>query len=154
MALARAYISRYSRCVEVSDAVADTPVGRTLNGRYDVAAPISSGAMGAVYRATDRQDGVDVAVKQLMDVRHAARFEIEARLLAQLRHPRVVRVIDYFQVEDGQYLVMNLVEGEDLGGLLKAPAPAGYRSSSRSSGSARPARRSSTCTTSRSCTAT
>jgi len=111
--------------VEVSDLVTDLPLGLTLNDRYEVLAPISSGAMGAVYRATDRDAGVDVAVKQLMDTRHAARFEIEARLLAQLRHPRVVRVVDYFQADTGQYLVMSLIEGEDLGELLNAPTPPG-----------------------------
>lgn len=111
--------------MEVSDLVTDLPLGLTLNDRYEVTAPISSGAMGAVYRANDREAGVDVAVKQLVDTRHAARFEIEARLLAQLRHPRVVRVVDYFQAESGQYLVMNLVDGEDLGGLLNAPTPPG-----------------------------
>ena len=100
-------------------AVHDLPPDLELKGRYKVLAPISSGAMGAVYRATDAEEGTDVAVKRLVDVRHAARFEIEARLLAQLRHPRIVRVIDYFQDDTGQYLVMELVEGVDLGGMLK-----------------------------------
>lgn len=100
-------------------AVHDLPAGLELKGRYEVLAPISSGAMGAVYRATDREQESEVAVKRLVDIRHAARFEIEARLLAQLRHPRVVRVIDYFQDDSGQYLVMELVKGGDLGGLLK-----------------------------------
>ncbi|CAN5457605.1 hypothetical protein BH20ACT19_BH20ACT19_01920 [soil metagenome] len=109
----------------VNDVVADSPLGVTLNDRYEVTAPISSGAMGAVYRAADTETGTDVAVKQLVDSRHAARFEIEARLLAQLRHPRVVRVLDYFQAETGQYLVMDLVVGEDLGDLLNAPMPPG-----------------------------
>ena len=99
--------------------IGDLPAGLELKGRYQVVAPISSGAMGAVYRADDREDDAQVAVKRLSDVRHAARFEIEARLLAQLRHPRVVRVIDYFQDESGQYIVMQLVEGADLGGMLK-----------------------------------
>ena len=62
--------------------------GEALNGRYEIVAPISSGAMGAVYRAIDRESGREVAVKRLLDVRHAARFEIEARLLASLSHPR------------------------------------------------------------------
>ena len=97
----------------------DIPAGLELKGRYKVVAPISSGAMGAVYRAEDSSGDGDVAVKRLVDTRHAARFEIEARLLAQLRHPRVVRVIDYFTEESGQYLVMELVEGVDLGGVLK-----------------------------------
>ena len=97
----------------------DLPAGLELKDRYEVLAPISSGAMGAVYRAADREAGTEVAVKRLVDVRHAARFEIEARLLEQLRHPRVVRVIDYFLDDTGQYLVMDLVQGADLGGLLK-----------------------------------
>ena len=93
--------------------------GAELADRYEIVEPISKGAMGAVYRAEDREAGEQVAVKRLVDLRQAARFEIEARLLAQLRHPRVVRVLDYFQEESGQYLVMNLVDGTDLGGVLK-----------------------------------
>ena len=99
--------------------VHDLPAGLELKDRYEVLGPISSGAMGAVYRAADRSEETEVAVKRLVDVRHLARFEIEARLLATLRHPRVVRVIDYFADDSGQYLVMELVEGADLGGVLK-----------------------------------
>jgi serine/threonine protein kinase len=97
---------------------AELAPGAMVGERYEVVLPISSGAMGAVYRAHDAEGDGDVALKRLLDRRHAARFEIEARLLAQLRHPRVVRVVDYFQDESGQYLVMNLVEGVDLGRLL------------------------------------
>ena len=93
--------------------------GDALNGRYEIVAPISSGAMGAVYRAVDRQTGSDVAVKRLLDVRHAARFEIEARLLASLSHPRVVKVIDHSSDDQGLYIVMELVHGVDLGAMLK-----------------------------------
>jgi putative methionine-R-sulfoxide reductase with GAF domain len=99
--------------------VEELSAGRELQGRYEVLGPISSGAMGAVYRAADRSEDTEVAVKRLVDVRHSARFEIEARLLATLRHPRVVRVLDYFLDESGQYIVMELVEGTDLGGVLK-----------------------------------
>ena len=105
------------------DLATELPRGLRLNDRYEVQSPISSGAMGAVYRAADAQTGVDVAVKRLGDTRQAARFEIEARLLSQLRHPRVVRVVDYFQAETGQYLVMSLVEGKDLGEVLKSQPP-------------------------------
>ena len=75
--------------------------------------------MGAVYRGRDMEAGTEVALKHLTDRRHAERFEVEARLLAVLSHPRVVRVLDYFQDPTGQYLVMDLVEGTDLGILLK-----------------------------------
>jgi len=92
--------------------------GTELAGRFEIRGPISSGAMGAVYRAYDKEGDSEVAVKRLLDVTHVARFEIEARLLEQLRHPRVVRVVHYFPDESGQYLVMELVEGADLGGVL------------------------------------
>jgi eukaryotic-like serine/threonine-protein kinase len=98
---------------------ADLVAGEALGGRYQIVAPISSGAMGAVYRAVDREGGGDVAIKRLLDVRHAARFEIEARLLASLSHPRVVKVIDHSSDEQGLYIVMDLVHGTDLGQVLK-----------------------------------
>jgi hypothetical protein len=94
-------------------------VAEALDGRYEVVAPISSGAMGAVYRAVDHETGEEVALKRLLDTQHAARFEIEARLLASLRHPRVVRVSDYASDDEGMFIVMDLVRGTDLGAVLK-----------------------------------
>jgi serine/threonine protein kinase len=94
-------------------------LGRTLKGRYRVIEPISAGAMGAVYRAQDLEDGTDVALKQCTNPHHDQRFEAEARLLSSLRHPRVVRIIDHFSALSGQYLVMDLVRGIDLGMLIK-----------------------------------
>jgi GAF domain-containing protein len=93
--------------------------GGVVGDRYEIVAPISTGAMGAVYRALDGKEERQVAVKRLLDIRQAARFEIEARLLSALDHPRVVEVVDYFQDTSGQYLVMYLVEGVDLGRMLK-----------------------------------
>src|SRR5215203_2423257 len=93
--------------------------GEALQGRYDILAPISSGAMGAVYRGVDRESGEEVAIKRLLDTRHAARFEIEARLLASLNHPRVVKVLDHLHENDETFIVMNLVRGTDLGEVLK-----------------------------------
>jgi putative methionine-R-sulfoxide reductase with GAF domain len=98
----------------------DTAVGGAVfSGRYEVIAPISSGAMGAVYRAVDRTSGREVAIKRLLDVRHAARFEIEARLLSSLSHPRVVKVVDHAGDDEGLYIVMELVRGSDLGDQIK-----------------------------------
>jgi hypothetical protein len=94
-------------------------LGLTLNDRYHVVEPISSGAMGAVYRAVDVQTGEEVALKQSTNPHYDQRFEAEARLLASLQHPRVVRIIDHFAASSGQYLVMELVHGVDLGVLLK-----------------------------------
>lgn len=91
-----------------------------MAGRYVVQAPISRGAMGAVHLALDHQTGEEVAVKKLTDVTQVARFEIEARLLSFLSHPRVVRVLDHFNDPSGYFLVMELVRGADLGQVLKA----------------------------------
>src|SRR4051794_31773197 len=89
--------------------------GTVFNGRYEIVEPISSGAMGAVYRAIDRAKGGEVALKRLLDLRNAARFEIEARLLSSLSHPRVVKVLDHSQDDEGLYIIMELVRGTDLG---------------------------------------
>ncbi len=94
-------------------------LGRTLRGRYRVLEPISAGAMGQVYRAIDIETDTEVALKQCTNPHHDQRFEAEARLLSSLQHPRVVRVTDHFAAPSGQYLVMDLVRGIDLGALLK-----------------------------------
>jgi hypothetical protein len=94
-------------------------LGLTLNDRYHVVEPISAGSMGAVYRAVDAHTGADVALKQSTNPHNDQRFEVEARLLASLQHPRVVRILDHFTAQSGQYLVMELVRGIDLGALLK-----------------------------------
>jgi eukaryotic-like serine/threonine-protein kinase len=94
------------------------PPGSQL-GRYRVDGYLSSGAMGAVYRAHNIVNHTDVAIKQMLG-EHTARFEIEARLLSQLEHPRVVQVLDHFQdATRTYYIVMELVQGSDLGKMLE-----------------------------------
>src|SRR3954449_5008905 len=99
-------------------AAVDLADGTELEG-YTIEAPLSAGAMGAVYRAHRTEDGTPVAIKRLLDTRHVARFEIEARLLSTLKHPSVVNVMDYFTHPTGVYLVMEMIEGKDLGVVLK-----------------------------------
>src|SRR3954454_6529869 len=96
----------------------DLADGTELEG-YTIDAPISAGAMGAVYRAHRTADATPVAIKRLLDTRHVARFEIEARLLATLKHPGVVNVVDYFTHSTGVYLVMEMIEGKDLAVVLE-----------------------------------
>ena len=74
--------------------------------------------MGSVYRAT-APDGRAVAAKRLLDEKHAARFEIEGRLLSRLDHPRVVKVLGTVDDPSGRYLMMEWVEGEDLAHVLR-----------------------------------
>ncbi len=94
-------------------------LGLVLKDRYRVVEPISAGAMGAVYRALDLETGTEVALKQSTNPHHDQRFEVEARLLATLQHPRVVRILDHFSSSSGQFLVMDLVHGIELGNLLR-----------------------------------
>lgn len=94
-------------------------LGLLLNDRYRVVEPISAGAMGAVYRAVDLETDTEVALKQSTNPHLDHRFEVEARLLASLQHPRVVRILDHFSASSGQFLVMDLVRGIELGNLLR-----------------------------------
>jgi serine/threonine protein kinase len=70
----------------------------TRLGAYELAAPLGSGGMGAVYRARDTRLGREVAVKilppELADPVSLARFEQEARHVAALNHPNVVSLFD------------------------------------------------------------
>ncbi len=73
--------------------------------------------MGAVYRAIDENLGVEIALKEnfFTSDEYARQFRREASILASLRHPNLPRVTDHFVIEgQGQYLVMDYIEGEDL----------------------------------------
>src|SRR3954453_14432495 len=95
------------------------PEGSQL-GRYRIEGYLSEGAMGAVYRAHNIVTNTDVAIKQMLASEHTARFEIEARLLSQLKHPRGGEGLDHFQEPSGgYYIVMELVPGIDLGRMLE-----------------------------------
>ena len=87
-----------------------------LQNRYLIKRSIGQGGMGAVYEALDQRfDGI-VAVKETLHTDEQARkaFEREARLLYGLRHPALPRVIDHFLEDDGQFLVMDYIQGDDL----------------------------------------
>src|SRR5262245_7473645 len=91
-----------------------------LQGRYRVDRMLGQGGMGAVYLATDERFGTTVALKQTLVTGDslAKAFEREARLLNKLRHAALPVVIDYFAEQDGQFLVMQYIPGDDLGALL------------------------------------
>jgi eukaryotic-like serine/threonine-protein kinase len=73
--------------------------------------------MGAVYRASDEHLLIPVAVKEnlFLTEEYGRQFQREAHILAGLRHLNLPHVTDYFALENqGQYLVMDYIEGEDL----------------------------------------
>src|SRR4029453_12726193 len=69
----------------------------------------------------DERLDTTVAIKEchFTDEPLRKQFEREARLLARLRHPAMTRVIDHFSEGDGQFLVMDLIAGEDLWEMLQ-----------------------------------
>jgi serine/threonine-protein kinase len=90
-----------------------------LGERYRLDELIGRGGMASVWRATDTVLGRDVAVKRLhsgllADEEHAERFRREALLVARLSHPNLVHLLDRGEDAHGPYLVMELVEGENL----------------------------------------
>jgi serine/threonine protein kinase len=77
--------------------------------------------MGAVYEALDLRLSRTVALKETLvetdELRRA--FEREARLLANLRHPALPKVLDHFSEGTGLFLVMEFIPGDDLGVMLE-----------------------------------
>ncbi len=101
-------------------------VGEMLRQRYRIEETLGQGGMGAVYRATDINLGVQVAVKENLFTteEYARQFRREATILASLRHAALPRVTDHFVIEgEGQYLVMDFIEGEDLRERLERDGP-------------------------------
>jgi Tol biopolymer transport system component/tRNA A-37 threonylcarbamoyl transferase component Bud32 len=106
-------------------------IGRTL-AHYRITATVGIGGMGEVYRATDTKLGREVAVKRLPEAfaesrLRLARFEREAKLLASLNHPNIAHIYGFetARLDDSacaHVLIMEFVEGEDLGGRLKRGA--------------------------------
>jgi serine/threonine protein kinase/parvulin-like peptidyl-prolyl isomerase len=91
-----------------------------LQNRYLTLRSIGQGGMGTVYLAKDQRLGNTVALKETLftDARSRRAFEREARILAQVRHPALPKVIDHFEESDGQFLVMEFIPGDDLEALL------------------------------------
>jgi serine/threonine protein kinase len=91
--------------------------GYLLYGRYRIESVLGRGGMGSVYQALDENLGIQVAVKENLFTteEYARQFRREATILASLRHANLPRVTDHFVIAgQGQYLVMDFIDGEDL----------------------------------------
>ncbi len=94
---------------------------RIYHDRYRIDGLLGQGGMGAVYKGWDFNLEMVVAIKENLDLTPEAQkqFNREASMLARLAHPNLPRVTDYFTLPDqGQYLVMDYIEGEDLKSML------------------------------------
>ena len=98
--------------------------GNVIAGRYRLKALLGKGGMGAVWRAHNETLDVDVALKlihrNLVGEDSADRLLQEARAAAKLGHSAIVRVFDFGRTKFGEpFIVMELLEGEDLATLLE-----------------------------------
>lgn len=88
---------------------------------------IGAGGMGTVYRARHRVTKSVVALKLIVVVSKTeefiARFRREARTVAALQHPGIVRAVDWGECEGRHYFAMELIEGTDLSAALKRQGP-------------------------------
>jgi tRNA A-37 threonylcarbamoyl transferase component Bud32 len=105
--------------------------GYTIAGRYTLVTKINEGGMGTVWIADDiqlkRQVAVKLPLKRLRDEPEVlARFNREADIGVQVGGPNVIKILDRGATEEGvPYIVMELLEGEDLNAFIDHKAPCG-----------------------------
>lgn len=105
--------------------LANSPIGRTIEGKYRLDKLLGEGGMGCVYSATRLLIGDSVAIKILHtetmhDPNAIERFRREAQAAARLKHPNVVAIYDFgVGAADSVFLVMELADGEDLRSLIE-----------------------------------
>lgn len=97
-------------------------LSRTI-GRYEIKEKIGEGAMAMVYRAYDPEINRSVALKVLkddfcVDEEYLARFLREAKAAGALSHPNIVTVFDVGKLDNAPYMMMELLDGKDLGEIL------------------------------------
>lgn len=100
-----------------------------LNQRYKIVEILGKGGMGAVYKALDiRLKNTPVAIKEISletiksenIEKVIENFENEAKMLLQLRHNSIPRVMDFFCLDNNKcYIVMDLIEGETLDQVVR-----------------------------------
>ena len=97
-------------------------------GPYEIESLLGSGGMGEVYRARDTRRERLVALKVLPDIfshdeEYLSRFRREQHVAARLREPHVIPIHDYGEVDGRLYIDMRLVDGEDIGALVRRVGP-------------------------------
>jgi hypothetical protein len=98
-------------------------------GRYKVVKKLGEGGKGIVFKAEDTRLGRSVAIKVIkgegLDQESFARFEREAKATAGLSHPHIVAIYDIGREGESHYLVLEFVDGPNLGGLIRSQ-PGGH----------------------------
>jgi eukaryotic-like serine/threonine-protein kinase len=103
-------------------------LGEVIANRYELVELVGTGGMSSVYKAHDELLERNVALKVLHphygdDEEYVERFRREARMVAQMSHPNIVTVIDRGEDDGRQYIVFELVDGENLKQLVERTGP-------------------------------
>ena len=103
-------------------------IGEVIAERYEVLELVGTGGMSSVYKSHDRLLERNVALKVLHphygdDDEYVERFRREARAVAQLSHPNIVTVIDRGEADGHQFIVFELIDGENLKELVDRTGP-------------------------------
>ncbi|MEL6341885.1 MAG: tetratricopeptide repeat protein [Myxococcota bacterium] len=109
----------------VAATLSELSPGVQIADRFEVVDQIGAGGMGEVWKVRHLRLGSFHALKVLRNHHPSLRrrFELESRLHAQVRHPNVVRVFDVIQLSSQPALVMEFIEGYDLGRFLRQRQP-------------------------------
>jgi serine/threonine protein kinase len=102
----------------------DPLIGKVLDERYRIEEPLGQGGIGKIYKARHLILGRHMAVKVLLAQYESipalqVRFKREAEALAALSHPNIVTITDFGVAEGMPYLVMELLQGQDLASLCE-----------------------------------
>ena len=104
----------------VQDREADTWLGRTLLGKYEIVAVVGRGGMGTVYRATDVSGGrrhvaIKLVEEPLLGRLLASRLRTERQIMSRFDHPNIARLLDWGTTGDGfPFLVVEFVTGDRI----------------------------------------
>ena len=103
-------------------------IGDLIADRYELLGLVGTGGMSSVYKAHDQLLERNVALKVLHphygdDDEYVERFRREARAVAQLSHPNIVTVIDRGEADGHQFIVFELIDGENLKELVNRTGP-------------------------------
>ena len=110
----------------------DSYIGRLLDNRYEIIEVIGTGGMAVVYRALDHRLNRPVAIKILKDElsknkEFRRRFHAESQAVAMVSHPNIVGVYDVSSSDQGDYIIMELIEGITLKQYLERKGNLNWR---------------------------
>ena len=98
--------------------------------QFQILAELGRGGMGVVYKARHRQLNRTIALKMILDGKHAhsehrERFRIEAEAVARLRHPNIVQIYDFGEADGCPFVTLEMLEGGSLADRLKGTTQPG-----------------------------